>query len=223
MFGKEKIQALETQVRELNRKVDQLEKEKGDLTRQLTSARQKAAELESQLENRDLDQLKEEVLTSKAEFEGLKDLYARKIQAFDEAKEEKEQAFAREAALERHNLENEIRDHRQANQEYVRNTVQTFSESYHYYLNQIKLMMDALGDVASRTGEALFAEPNDDLKAKFGQQLAFKLKSDAEALRHDTGDLVLIGNAEEEKTLAEQPEEEAPEANEGDEGLSVEA
>ena len=48
--------------------------------------------------------------------------------------------FARDQALQRHNLENEIRDNRQANQEYVANTVKTFGESYNYYLNQIKVV-----------------------------------------------------------------------------------
>ncbi len=197
MFGKEKIQALEARVREWTDKAGQLEKEKADLTRQLESARQQIADLTRQVAESDLAQAKEELRASKAEYEGLKDLYTKKIQAFEEGREEKEQAFAREAALERHSLENEIRDNRQASQEHVRSTVKSFSESYQYYLSQIKLMMDALGDVAARTGEALFTEEGEgDLKARFGQRLAEKLRTDAKALQGADGDLVLIDSSE---------------------------
>ncbi len=197
MFGKEKIQALEAKVREWTDRAGQLEKEKADLTRQLESARQQIADLTRQVAESDLEQAKEEFRASKAEYEGLKELYTKKIQAFEDGREEKEQAFAREAALERHSLENEIRDNRQASQEHVRSTVKSFSESYQYYLSQIKLMMDALGEAAARTGEALFAEEGEgDLKTRFGQRLAEKLRADAKALQGADGDLVLIDSSE---------------------------
>ena len=202
MFGSSKIQELEAQIRELNRALERAEKEKIDLNQQLAAAKREAAELEARLADTDLEALKEQARATKVEFEGMKDLYARKIQAFDASKEEKEQEFARQAAIERYNLDNEIRDNRQANQEFVRDTVKTFGESYNYYLSQIKLLMDALGDVAARTGEALFAEPTEDLKTKFGQQMADKLKTDTDALRSDDGDRLLIGSTEEVKPEA---------------------
>ena len=222
MFGKEKIQLLETQLRELNNQLEQARKEKAGLEEKLAAARQQTAELEQQLANSDLETLKEELRASKAEYEGLKDLYTKKIQAFDTDKEEKEQAFAREAALERHNLENEIRDNRQANRDYVRNTVKTFSESYNYYLDQIKILMDALGNVAANTGEMLFMESNDNLKARFGQQMADRLQSDKESLKSDTGDLILIGSAEVAEPVAEEWKAEEPAAAENEEAEVVE-
>ena len=213
MFGKEKIQTLEAQVRELNYQLEQARKEKAELEQKLSSASRQAAELEEKLVHTDLDALKEELCATKAEYEGLKELYAKKIQAFDADKEEKEQAFAREAALERHNLANEIRDNRQANRDYVRSTVKTFSESYNYYLDQIKILMDALGNVAANTGEMLFMESNENLKAKFGQQMADRLQSDKETLKSDTGDLILIGgDAAESAPEPAEPTKAAPEA-----------
>ena len=142
------------------------------------------------------ERLKEEARTSHAEYEGLKELYQRKNREFDEYKEGAEQDFARDQAIQRHNLENEIRDNRQANQDYVSSTVKTFGESYNYYLNQIKVLMDALGDVATRTGAALFSGENGDLKSRFGAQMRDVLKSGADSLKGDDGDLILIGTAD---------------------------
>ena len=218
MFGSSKIRNLEDQLSSLNEKWQQTVQERDSLRQQLEAARQRIGEMENQLRDTDLEQLKAQEKATIAEYEGLKDLYARKIQAFDASKEEQEQAFAREAALQRHNLENEIRDNRQASQDYVSSTVKTFSESYNYYLNQIKLLMDALGDVAARTGEALFSESNDDLKAKIGQQMADKLKAETDPLRSDNGDLILIGTVEEPEELEEPEEpEESEEAEEPEE------
>ena len=229
MFGSSKIHALEDQLRELNSKLERVTKEKDDLQQALDSARQQAAALEERLHDTDFEQMKEEVRTARAEFEGLKELYARKLQAFEDSKLDREQEFARQAALERYNLDNEIRESRLASQEFIGSTVRTFSESYNYYLNQIKLLMDALGDVAARTGEALFVEDNEDLKAKIGQQMADKLKAETDPLRADNannGDLILIGTVEEEAKPepaepvdeAEEPAaEEAPEAEEDQE------
>jgi len=213
MFGSKKIQELEAQVSELQSKLSQETAQKNDLAQQLESARQQIAEMESQLHDFDLEQAKESARASRAEYEGLKDLYTRKNREFDDAREEAEQSFAREEALKRHNLENEIRDNRQANQDYVTSTVKSFGESYNYYLNQIKLLMDALGDVATRTGEALFAGENADLKSRFGSQMRDTLKSGTDGLKGDTGDLILIGSAEvEEKAEALQDDvEEAAE------------
>lgn len=202
MFGSAKREALEAQVSQLQSKLDATAQENERLTQELADARGKIADLEARLNDFDLERLKEEARSSRAEFEGLRELYVRKNQEFDENVVEEEERFAREAALKRHNLENEIEDNRQANQDYVTNTVKTFGESYNYYLNQIKLLMDALGDVASKTGEALFSGENGDLKARIGQQMRERLKTGTDTLRSDDGDLILIG--------AEEAPEEAP-------------
>ena len=193
MFGSAKIQNLEIKIQSLNDQLQKAAQENQSLKQALESAQRKSAELEAKLADTDLEQLKEEARASKAEFEGLKGLYTEKIQAFDASKEDEEQAFAREAALKRHNLENEIRDNRQSNQEYVSSTVKSFSDSYNYYLNQIKLLMDALGEVAAQAGEKLFSEPEEDLKTRLGRQMAEKLKEETDPLRNDEGDLILIG------------------------------
>ena len=205
MFGSKKIQELEARLSELQGKLDAESSEKNSLAQQLESANGKIAELEAQLHDFDLEQLKEAAKSAQAEYEGLKDLYARKNREFDQNVEEEEQNFAREQALKRHNLENEIRDNRQANQDYVSSTVKSFSESYNYYLNQIKVLMDALGNVATRTGEALFTGENGDLKARFGNQMRDVLKSGADTLGGDEGDLILIGYADETPAPAEEP------------------
>ena len=209
MFGSKKKQELEAQVGQLQDKLNQETTEKTDLAQRLEAANQKIAELEARLNDFDLERLKEEARTSHAEYEGLKELYQRKNREFDEYKEGAEQDFARDQAIQRHNLENEIRDNRQANQDYVSSTVKTFGESYNYYLNQIKVLMDALGDVATRTGAALFSGENGDLKSRFGAQMRDVLKSGADSLKGDDGDLILIGTADEVEEVPEAIEEAA--------------
>ena len=193
MFGSKKIEELEARVRELTESLSKQQAENAELTQQLDSAKSRIADMEAQLMDFDLAQAKEEARASRAEFEGLKDLYSRKNREFDEYKEEEEQRFARDQALQRHNLENEIRDNRQANQEYVANTVKTFGESYNYYLNQIKVLMDALGNVATRTGAALFSGESADLRSSFGNQMRDLLKSGVEAFGEESDDLVVEG------------------------------
>lgn len=198
MFGGKKRQELEAQVSQLQDKLTQETNQNADLTQRLEDANRRIRELESRLNDFDLERLKEEARASHAEYEGLKELYQRKNREFDDYKEGAEQEFARDQALQRHNLENEIRDNRQANQDYVASTVKTFGESYNYYLNQIKVLMDALGDVATRTGQALFSGENTDLKSRFGSQMRDVLKSGADSLKGDDGDLILIGTMDEE-------------------------
>ena len=211
MFGSKKIQELEAKVQELQEKLTREATEKADLTQQLESANRRIAEVEAELNDFDLARLKEEAKASRAEYEGLKDLYVRKNQEFDDFKEVEEETFARDQAMQRHNLENEIRDNRQANQDYVTSTVKTFGESYNYYLNQIKLLMDALGDVATRTGEALFSGENADLKARFGSQMRNVLKSGVDSLKDSAGDdVVLIGSLDEPEPEPEEPPVEEP-------------
>ena len=189
MFGKKQIQALESEVQALQSKLTQATQEKNSLTEQLAAANRRIAELEAQFQDYDADRIREEAQALKAEYEGLRDLYRQKNQEFDDSRDEKEQAFARDQALQRHNLENEIRDNRQANQDYVSKTVRTFGQSYNYYLGQIKTLMDALSNVAAQTGETLFAGENADLRDRFGTKMQEYLKAgedDFEA--HDSGE-----------------------------------
>lgn len=217
MFGSGKARELEARLNDVQGRLDSMIQENGRLNQELDSARGRIAELEAQLNDFDLTRLKEEARASRAEYEGLKELYARKNKEFDDTVEEEEQKFARDAALQRFNLDNEIRNNRQANRDYVTSTVKTFGESYNYYLNQIRLLMDALGDVATRTGEALFSGENDDLKARIGQQMREKLRSGADALKNGNGDVILIDTNEEEVpeepvfATEEPPAEEIPE------------
>ncbi len=206
MFGSKKIQELEDKVRELTESLSKQQSENASLTQQLDSASSRIREMEAQLKDFDLEQAKEEAKASRAEFEGLKDLYTRKNREFDEYKEEEEQRFARDQALQRHNLENEIRDNRQANQDFVTGTVKTFGESYNYYLGQIKVLLDALGNVATRTGETLFSGGNADLRASFGHQMRDLLKSGVDAF--DDGEELVV----EAEDVPEVVEEAAPEA-----------
>ena len=209
MFGSKRIQELESQLRDWKSKAERELREKDSLTEKLQDAKKSIADLQAKLKDTDLERMKEEARSAKAEYEGLRDLYAQKIKAFDDSREEEEQKFARDAALQRYQLENEIKENRASNEAFVSKTVQTFSESYNYYLNQIKLMMDALGNVAAQTGEALFSQDTADLKAKFGQKMVEKLRSDTDQLRQGEGDLLLIGA--QEAALAEEAAEEADE------------
>jgi len=210
MFGSKKIQELEARISELQSKLTQTTDERNGLSQQLQSANARVAELEARLNDFDLEALKEEARASKAEYEGLKALYHQKNQEFDDTLEEKEQDFARDQAAARHNLENEIRDNRQANQDYVARTVRTFGESYNYYLNQIKLLMDALGNVAFETGEALFAGENDDLKSRFADQMRDTLKNRMGSLESGTGDAIVIGAEDKPAPAAPEHDAEAP-------------
>ena len=207
MFGSKKIQELEAQLREAQEKLAKETAEKNELAQGLEGANRKIAELEAQLNDFDLEQAKEAARASRAEYEGLRELYTRKNKEFDDSIEEQEQSFARESALKRHNLENEIRDNRQANSEYVTNTVKTFGESYNYYLNQIKVLMDALGSVATRTGAALFSGENADLRSSFGHQMRDLLKSGVDAFPDDDEPELVV-----EAEVTVEPTEPEPEA-----------
>ena len=191
MFGKKQIQALESQLQDVQAQLSQATKENSSLTEQLEAANRRIASLEEQLQDFDLEKATEEALAMKAEYEGLRELYKQKNQEFDDSREEKEQTFARDQAIQRHNLENEIRDNRQANQEYVAKTVRTFGQSYNYYLSQIKTLMDALSNVAAQTGETLFAGENADLQDRFGTQMQEYLKAGESESGEEPSDSVL--------------------------------
>lgn len=206
MFGKKQIQELEAQLQTTREELNRATSENASLREQLEAANRQIAALKDQLHDFDLEKEKETAAALKAEYEGLRNLYRQKNQEFDDSKEEKEQTFARDQAIQRHNLENEIRDNRQANQDYVANTVRTFGESYNYYLNQIKVLMDALGSVAAQTGEALFSQENADLKARFDSQMRGALKSSSVgALQNAQEDAESDGDTVEAEIVPEPP------------------
>ena len=206
MFGKKQIQELEAQLQTTREELNQATSENASLREQLEAANRQIAALKDQLHDFDLEKEKETAAALKAEYEGLRNLYRQKNQEFDDSKEEKEQTFARDQAIQRHNLENEIRDNRQANQDYVANTVRTFGESYNYYLNQIKVLMDALGSVAAQTGEALFSQENADLKARFDSKMRGALKSSSVgALQNAQEDAESDGDTVEAEIVPEPP------------------
>ena len=198
MFGSKKSQIFEAQANELKKKLEQEIKHSKELESQLQNAKEKISSLEKQIADSEQETLKRELNASKAEYEGLKDLYVRKNQEFDDSVGQREEEFARNAARQRKDLENEISDNRQENREYVTGAIQSFSESYNYYLNQIRVLMDALSDVATKTGKALFTGEADDLKANFGLSMAEEIRSRTDALRNHAGDVLLIGGQEDE-------------------------
>lgn len=210
----EKLQELEAQVSELQSKLDACVQENEKLTQELEAARERIAALEALPEDGLVKCLRGEALVSKAEYEALKELYARKSQELNSVMEEKEQRFAREMARQRAKLEIELRDSRQASQEYVTDSVKTFSDSYNYYLNQVKLLMDTLSGVATQTGEDLFTGENDDLKTRIGHQIREQLAADADAMKNE-GDLSLFDSVKEEEAApeADAGAEAAPEAD----------
>ena len=210
--AKEKISGLESNLEEARGKI-------GGLESSLDEAKGKIGELDSKLKDTDLEALKDKAKQSIVEFEGLKELYSGKIRELDESRESQEEEFARESAVKRHNLAEEIRVNREENQERVSNTVQAFAGSYLYYMDQIRMMMDALSQAATETGQTLFSGSLEEVKERFGASIAGHLRNDVGALAQGTGDRLLIGAAEKDEPTAapaepapveEAPAEEAP-------------
>jgi chromosome segregation ATPase len=218
---------VDQELKSVTESLDRANGDKQELEEKLSASEAKLQELESQLTDVDLEQLKEEARISHAEFEGLRNLYSRKVKEFEDTLEEKEQNFAKEDALKRYNLENEIVDNRKANQAYVADRVKRFGESYNYYLNQIKVLMDALGDIAIHTGSALFTEEYEgrNLMTTIGQEMVDRLKSETNVLRGDENDsgVVLIGNVTEEDISVVEAVAAEVGAMEGEEGVAAEA
>ena len=106
-------------------------------------------------------------------------------------------------------LENEIRKNRQASEDYVARTVGEFSETYNYYFNQIRILMDALSNVARDAGQKLFHGENGNLKTNFALHMANELKSGRTALESDQERLIVIGANEEDTELLENAGSEA--------------
>ena len=192
---------LESQLKSAKSRISELEKD-------LTATKGKIGELETKLNDTNLKELKDKAKRSAAEFEGLKELYTEKVRAFDESLETREEEFARESAVKRNDLKEELQANRDENQERVRNTVKDFAGSYLYYMDQIRLMMDALNQAAAETGSTLF---EGDVKERFGASIAEHLRKDVNALEQSTRDRLLIGAADKpeapEETYEEYPEE----------------
>ena len=210
MFGKGKIKELENQLTAMKQKLESAVREKTDLDAQLKSAKDKITELEQKLVDTDLNDLKEKARKTIVEYEGLKDLYQKKNQELDASREGIEEGFAREAAMKRSDLADEIQSQREDNQTMVSETVKTFAGSYQYYLDQVRTLMDALSQAAKETGESLFSGDTQNIKERFGAKVLEHLRLDRDSLQQDTGDLLLIGK--EEAPAAEEAAEEAAEA-----------
>ena len=205
MFGKEKIRALEEELASLKGKMNTAEKEKKELEDRLSSAKdqlktaqEKIQELEKKVAESELTELQEKARQTIVEYEGLKELYQQKNREIDATRESTEEGFAREAATKRHDLAEEIEQNREDNRQMVSETVRTFAGSYRYYLDQIRALMDALSEAAKETGENLFKGETQDIRGSFGTRIVERLRDDADSLRQNTGDKLLIGAEEPE-------------------------
>ena len=184
MSGKEKIRALEEELASLKGKMNTAEKEK--------------KELEKKVAESELTELQEKARQTIVEYEGLKELYQQKNREIDATRESTEEGFAREAATKRHDLAEEIEQNREDNRQMVSETVRTFAGSYRDYLDQIRALMDALSEAAKETGENLFKGETQDIRGSFGTRIVERLRDDADSLRQNTGDKLLIGAEEPE-------------------------
>ena len=219
MFGKKTIAALEGELSRTKEKLENALKEKADLDLQLNQTRQKISEMEKKIEECELTELKDKAKQTIVEYEGLKKHYIQKTRELEDTRAEVEESFAKEAAVKRHDLAEEIRTSRENNQNMISETIRTFSGSYMYYLDQIRVLMDALSRAAKETGETLFDGEGANVKGRFGDRIAEHLQNDADTLEQNSGDLLLIGTEETSEAEAEEnatgfgAEEEEPEGN----------
>ena len=173
------LEVAESKNSELQEKLSAATANNEDLEQKLGAAYQNISELEAKLCDTDFEALKEQERVTLVELEGLRDLYTKKIQDFDNSIEERQEAIEKENSIQRYNLEKEIEEDRQANQEYVSNTVKEFGESFNYYLDQVKVLMNALSHVATKTGENLFKEKEKKLKTILGEAVAEEISGEA--------------------------------------------
>ena len=187
------LEVAESKNSELQEKLSAATANNEDLEQKLGAAYQNISELEAKLCDTDFEALKEQERVTLVELEGLRELYTKKIQDFDNSIEERQEAIEKENSIQRYNLEKEIEEDRQANQEYVSNTVKEFGESFNYYLDQVKVLMNALSHVATKTGENLFKEKEKKLKTILGEAVAEEISGEA----LDPDGVVLIKGAKE--------------------------
>jgi chromosome segregation ATPase len=173
------LEVAESKNSELQEKLSAATANNEDLEQKLGAAYQNISELEAKLCDTDFEALKEQERVTLVELEGLRELYTKKIQDFDNSIEERQEAIEKENSIQRYNLEKEIEEDRQANQEYVSNTVKEFGESFNYYLDQVKVLMNALSHVATKTGENLFKEKEKKLKTILGEAVAEEISGEA--------------------------------------------
>ena len=206
---------LEQELSSANTRISELQEELSvshsnirSLEQNLSEAHSSISELEAKLTDTDLEQMKAQVRDTQVELEGIRNLYNRKIKDFEDSLAEKEEAFARNNEILRRNLDNEIQESRCANEAYVSDAVKRFSESYNYYLNQIRLFTDALSQVAAETGQALFSGglADGDLRSSIGRSMVARMQADTDLLRSDDNAMVLIGNQEIEDAMTGAPD-----------------
>ena len=217
MFDKKKkIEELEKKVRTYKKEAELADRDKKEIKNALNEAHERIRKLEKELKKAQetpksdysLEEIKEKVKRSAVDYEGLKELYTEKVKAFEQARESREEEFARETALKRNDLAEELQANRDENQERVRSTVNDFAGRYLYYMDQIRLMMNALNQAAAETGNTLF---DGDVKERFGSSIAEHLQHDLTALKQNTRDRLLIGAADKpdapEETYDDYPDE----------------
>ncbi len=191
-----RLDAANGRISELEKSLSSANSNIADLEQSLASANASISELEERVAQTDLEELKEQARVALVEVEGLRSMYEKKIQDFDNSLEDKQELYEKEDARQRYNMVKSIEDGRLANRDYINNTLKEFSQSFGYYLAQVKLLMDALGDVAVKTGETLFQGQEEKLLTSIGEGISAKVQDEADAL--DPEGVVLIKNAKEE-------------------------
>ena len=178
----DKVSVLEQSLSEEQAKAAGLEKA-------LADAQARISELEAKIEQDRLTRL---------EYEGLRDLYSQKVKQFNDTLEEKEEKFAKEEAVKRYKLDNEIQKNRQDNQVFVSDTIKSFYECIQFYLIQVKQLVETIGEVTLQTGQGLFDENNAgcDLRSVISQQISEILQNKNAALGGEEDGLIMFANKE---------------------------
>ena len=218
-----KQREFEMRMEHLKESMDKLGEEKKGVEKNLEKARARISELEEKLAQTEVESLRKEARETLAEAQGLKELYLRKNEDFDSNMQAESENYAKEEVRARRKFNEELAQQKKDTEEYVGDTVETFSETYNYYLNQIKVLMDALGQVATKTGKHLFSGEEVDLKTEFGRRMMRALKQEAETLPQEGGNRVLFGAPEEEEEKKEEPKAEEVKAEAAASAAAVEA
>ena len=211
-----KQREFEMRMEHLKESMDKLGEEKKGVEKDLEKAKARISELEEKLAQTEVESLRKEARETLAEAQGLKELYLRKNEDFDSNMQAESENYAKEEVRARRKFNEELAQQKKDTEEYVGDTVETFSETYNYYLNQIKVLMDALGQVATKTGKHLFSGEEVDLKTEFGRRMMRALKQEAETLPQEGGNRVLFGAPEEEEEKKEEPKAEEVKAEEAE-------
>ncbi len=208
MSNKTRILELEIQVGDLSRKIEQANKEKEKLSRDLDSARVTISRLTDRVASFHPEEEKKQVAAEIAKLEGLRALYQEKLNSFDEEQAHVQAVFDGQDSAKRQDLANEVQARQQANEDEMASTIQDFSETYNSYLHQMKRLMDCLSEVAVETGKTLFTSSPDALRSNLGHQMVARLSE------YNAREQAALAAAEEEAAQAaraaqEQAEREA--------------